>query len=217
MRDSQGRFTKGSGLKDLTGQRFGRLTVVKLDRTGKHTYWLCKCDCGNEKVIRSDCLGAVRSCGCLKKEQDIKNLSITDNHGLTYHPAFTTWIAMMNRCNSPNNKYYKDYGGRGIMVCEEWKDPKNFCEWMDEQHYEKGLSVERIDVNGNYEPSNCCLIPRSEQAWNRRDTVKIEHNGEIIPLAKEARRLGLNPRVVNGRYHRGIREYDKLFVKEVAT
>lgn len=216
MRDSNGRFTKGSGLKDLTGKKYGRLTVVKLDRiANRKSYWLCKCDCGKEKVIRSDCLGTTLSCGCLKKEQDIKNLGIKNNHKMTNHPAFHIWNAMINRCHNPNSHAFSDYGGRGIKVCEEWHDPKVFCEWMDKHDYHKGLSIERIDVNGNYEPSNCCLIPRSEQAWNRRDTIYAEIEVKKIPIAKEARRIGISPKIANRRYHKGICDYDKLFAQEV--
>lgn len=215
MRDSNGRFTKGSGLKDLTGKRYGRLVVEKLDSIrNRRSYWLCKCDCGKEKVIRSDCLGTTLSCGCLKKEQDIKNLGIINNHKLTYHKAYHIWSAMMNRCFNPHNHAFLDYGGRGIEVCKEWQNLELFCKWMDEHNYEKGLSIERIDVNGNYEPNNCCLIPKNEQAWNRRDTLYVVVNGNRIPLAKEARRLGISPRTVNGRYHRGIRDYDRLFARE---
>lgn len=216
MRNAKGQFIKGTGIKDLTGNRYGRLIAIKLDHIkNRKSYWLCQCDCGNQKIIRSDCLGTTLSCGCLKKEQDVVNLNITNNHNLTNHPASRIWYAMMNRCNSENNEHYNDYGGRGIKVCEEWHDIRNFCRWMDEHNYKKGLSIERIDVNGNYEPSNCCLIPRSEQAYNKRNTVKIIHNGKEISLAKEARRLGLSPKAVILLYYKGIRDYEKLFAKEV--
>ena len=212
MRNEKGQFVKGTGLKDLTGKRYGRLTALKLDHiANRKSYWLCQCDCGNTKVIRSDCLGTTLSCGCLKKEQDLINFDVKYNHKLTHHPAYFIWDAMMNRCYSKKHRHYKDYGGRGITVCDEWKDIKNFCKWMDDNNFEKGLSIERIDVNGNYEPDNCCLIPKSEQAWNRRDTLKIIHNGKVVPLAKEARRLGLSPHTVGNRYYKGERDYERLF------
>ena len=215
IRNEKGQFVKGQNIKDLTGKRFGRLTVLRIDnkRTKGKTYWLCRCECGKEKSIRADTLKVVRSCGCLKKEQDMVNLGIKYNHGMTHHIAFSVWDTMMNRYNNPKSISYKDYGGRGITVCDEWKDPKIFCKWMDDNGYNKTLSIERKEVNGNYCPENCCLIPRKEQTWNTRKTKYIEIDGKKIPLAKTARKLGVNPMTVHERWNRGIREYDKLFFK----
>lgn len=214
-RNEKGQFIKGKNIIDLTGRRYGRLTVLEIDkeRTSRKTYWICQCGCGNKKSIRGDSLGRVQSCGCLKREQDIKNLGITYNHGMTYHPAFNIWDAMMNRCYNEKTRAYSDYGARGIIVCEEWHDVKTFCEWMDKNGFKKGLSIERVNVNGNYEPSNCELIPKNEQAWNTRKTTYIEINGEKIPLAKRARELGLEPCLVWHRWNYGEREYDRLFFK----
>ena len=106
---------------------------------------------------------------------------------MTHEEVCTTWNAMRNRCLNPNNHAYKDYGGRGITVCDEWKDVKKFVDWAKKSGYQKGLYIERIDVNGHYEPKNCKWIPRSEQELNTRKTVYILHNGEQIPCAKTAR------------------------------
>lgn len=213
-RNEKGQFEKGSCVKDLTGLQFGRLKVIGFEKVVKRkSYWRCRCQCGNQKVIRGDCLKVVQSCGCLKKEQDIVNLGIVKNHNMTNHPAFSIWNAMINRCCNRNNSSYQHYGGRGITVCEEWHDVTNFCKWADEHGFKKGYSIERIDVNGSYNPSNCELIPKAHQAWNTRKTVYIELNGEKIPLAKTARQLGLEPCLVWHRWKKGIRDYDKLFSK----
>lgn len=212
MRNEKGQFVKGSGLKDLVGKRYGKLTVVRYDKAvNRKTYWICRCDCGTEKSIRGDCLSRIQSCGCVKKEQDIKNLHITNNHNMTHHPASQVWRGMMNRCYSPKNVFYKHYGGRGIKVCDEWHDITKFCKWMDEHQYTKELSIERVDVNGNYEPSNCTLIPRDEQALNRRNTIFVETDLGIIPMAKTAREENVDPKLVFDRYKRGIRKYSDLF------
>lgn len=214
-RNKKGQFVKGAFKKDLTGQRYGRLVVIKRDvaRKLRRQYWICRCECGNIKSVRDDSLKRIQSCGCLKREQDKKNLGIAYNHNMTNHPAFLVWDAMMNRCCNRSQNSYHDYGERGITVCDEWKDVKQFCQWADDMGYSKGDSIERIDVNGNYEPSNCKWIPRNEQAWNTRKTVYADINGEKIPLAKTARKLGLEPCLVWHRWKRGIREYDRLFFK----
>lgn len=214
-RNEKGQFVKGNIKVDITGRRYGKLVAIELDcsKNARKPYWICKCDCGNIKSIRKDCLGKVKSCGCLKKEQDLKNFSIDNNHGKTKHPAFSIWDAMMNRCHNPKTSAYKDYGERGISVCEEWRDVSNFCDWMDSNAFAKGLTIERVDVNGNYSPENCTLVPQCQQAWNTRKTVYAEIEGKVIPLAKTARELGLEPCLVWHRWKRGVREHDKLFFK----
>ena len=211
-RKKKGQFVKGENIKDISGNRYGKLTVVCLDRerTRRKSYWICKCDCGKIKSIRSDTLNRIKSCGCVKKQQDIVNLGINYNHNMTHEEVFTTWNAMINRCLNPNNHAYKDYGGRGITVCDEWKDVKKFVDWAKKSGYQKGLSIERIDVNGNYEPKNCKWIPRSEQALNTRKTVYILHNGEKIPLAKTARELGVSPSLAWNRWEKGM-SYEDIF------
>lgn len=215
-RNEKGQFTKGSGIHDLTNQRFGQLEVIELSEIrNKRSFWLCKCDCGNTKIVRSDALISHKtvSCGCLKKKQDVINMHIENQHGLTYHPAYSTWYNMMNRCYSKQNTYYDDYGGRGIKVCDEWHDVENFCKWADETGFKKPLTIERVDVNGNYEPSNCTWITMSEQMLNQRRTIRILYNGEIRPLLSVARELGLKDTTVHGRWKKGIRDNERLLYK----
>lgn len=181
-RNDKGQFVKGQNIVDKSGERHGRLTVVSLSdkRSGRKTYWNCVCDCGNEKVIRSDSLSVTKSCGCLKKEQDIINLGITNNHGLTYHPAYPRWRAMINRCNNPKDQAFKNYGARGIKVCKEWLDVRRFIDWADNNGFEEKLTIERINVNGNYEPDNCKWLPPEVQHYNKTTSVYHTFEGETL-------------------------------------
>lgn len=118
---------------------------------------------------------------------------------------------MIDRCFDSSSTAYKDYGGRGITVCSEWLDVGTFCKWAEGNNYKRGDTIERINVNGNYEPSNCKLIPMREQALNRRDSVFIMLGDKRVYLAKEAYRLGIDYGKVKNRYKRGVRDYDTLF------
>ena len=143
--------------KDLTGQRFGRLTAIKRAYVDKdhESHWLCKCDCGNEVIVGIGCLnhGTTKSCGCYKKDMVLKACK---THGETKTRLHRIWLNMKSRCRNKNLKQYKDYGGRGITVCAEWYDSyETFRDWALENGYADDLSIDRIDNNGNYEPSNC--------------------------------------------------------------
>ena len=161
-------------LIDLTGQRFGRLLVVEKSKS-KYGYvtWLCKCDCGNEKVVSGDMLrkGKTNSCGCLRKEETSKRRR---QHGKKGTRLYFIWVAMKARCNNPNNKRYSSYGGRGIKVCDEWQDNfQAFNNWAIKSGYDENAkfgqcTLDRINVNGNYEPSNCRWATMAEQNKNKR-------------------------------------------------
>ena len=169
-----------SAKKDLTGQRFGRLTV--LSDTGKRkrssVVWLCQCDCGNttEVITYSLTCGNTKSCGCLHIEaakENIKGVKMQPVHGLSHHRLFGIWNGMKTRCYNENNKDYKDYGGRGIRICDEWlSDFLSFYNWAMENGYQDDLTIDRVEVNGNYEPSNCKWSTRAEQSRNQRRTKK---------------------------------------------
>lgn len=188
-------------VKDLTGQRFGRLTVIeRVENHGTEVAWKCQCDCGNTTKVSGHNLlrGATRSCGCLHKEALAKARSICHmQHGGKGEKLYVTWQNMRKRCKNPNDKNYKNYGGRGILICEEWNDYAKFREWATSNGYTpdlrgQALSIDRIDVNGNYEPSNCRWVNSKVQNNNRRNNKHITFDGETLTIAQWAERVGVN-------------------------
>ena len=164
---------------DLNGQKINMLTVLKEFGKAKdrHIKWLCKCDCGNYTVVNSNLLKTkhIISCGCYKRKRTSETHS---KHNLTKSKLHFIWTGIKQRCLNTQNKSYKYYGGRGIKIDENWS--KDFCvfkDWALNNGYKEGLSIERIDVNGNYEPYNCKWIPRNEQYLNTRIIQTIEYNG----------------------------------------
>lgn len=189
---------------DLTGQRFGRLVVIK--EAGRssdgHVRWLCKCDCGNytstpsTKTLRN---GTCRSCGCIERERPNKQ-----THGKSNTKLFAVWNAMKQRCYNPNNRSYKNYGGRGITVCQEWKeDFQTFYDWAIANGYKKGLEIDRIDVNGNYEPDNCRWTTSKKNNNNRRNNVKIKIGREEHTVAEWSEITGIPRSTILERFRSG--------------
>lgn len=183
----------GARFMDLTGTHFGRLTVIKLNHKGKTgaSFWKCECSCGDETVVAAIHLrsGHTKSCGCLKNEGGkIK-------HGATVgrEPSkeYRSWAAMKTRCLNPNSPKFPIYGGRGIRICERWINSfENFVADI-------GLApspnhtVDRINTNGNYEPSNCKWSTAKEQANNTRCNSFVEWNGERLTKTQWADRIGI--------------------------
>lgn len=174
--------------KNMIGKRFGFLTVIeKADKKNIKTnrldcYWICQCDCGNKKIVNGHDLrwGNTKSCGCYGKEKRSKR---SKKHGMKNTRIYRIWRGIKTRCYNKNFKHYDLYGGRGIVVCDDWVDKKNgsknFIDWALKNGYEDNLTIDRIDVNGNYEPSNCRWTTSFEQANNRRNTIKICFDGQI--------------------------------------
>ena len=186
-------------LIDLTGRRYGRLEVIKKYKSlNSSTRWLCKCDCGNYTVVHANSLksGNTKSCGCIK----IETQKMKATHGMTHTPLYGVWNSMKQRCNNPNSTSFKSYGARGISVCEEWEnDFYNFYEWAISNGYAKGLSIDRIDVNGNYEPGNCRWADNITQANNKRNNVCYELNGETKTINQWCREYNISYSVVHQR------------------
>ena len=169
---------------DITGQKFNRLTAIsKIENSNsKKARWLCKCDCGNFTEASGDNLrtGNVKSCGCLIAYNNKQRAT----HRKSNTRLYNTWRNMKARCNCKTNPRYKDYGARGISIYDEWQTFENFYEWAISNGYNENLTIDRINVNKNYEPNNCRWIPLSKQAYNKRDSLIFNINGEKKCLAE---------------------------------
>ena len=169
-----------SKLLDLTGQRFGRLVVIQRaeNTKGGKARWRCQCDCGQEIIVDGKHLrrGETQSCGCLQKEKTRKSHT---THGATDTRLYNIWDGMKSRCYNRNSSSYADYGGRGITVCEEWRnDFTTFQNWALSHGYRDDLTIDRINFNGNYEPSNCRWADWIVQANNRRPRKSVQNHNE---------------------------------------
>lgn len=199
-----------SGLIDLTGQRFGRLTVLReFGRRNNQVCWECRCDCGNIIYVRSYDLrsGHTKSCGCYQIETSTENIKafhvLQGFDGRTQHPTYQVWKDMMRRCYDPHNSNYANYGGRGISVCEEWKDLQIFQQWALSHGFKKNLQLDRIDNDGNYVPENCRFVTRMENCNNKRNNHLVQFHGEVRTLAEWSRILDIPYRAIIQRLRRG--------------
>lgn len=214
----------------VAGQKFNHLTVIKLDhiedrvynskyeKSGKRTlhmeFYLCKCDCGKETVVEKSHLrkkvDATESCGCI----------IGTHHMSHQNRIYDIWTGIRKRCftSTEANVDYKNYGGRGIKMCDEWeKDFVSFYNWAMANGYRDDLTIDRIDVNGNYEPSNCRWATKNEQAKNRRGVYKLFYKGKEMFVDDISKETGLKHKTILNRYHKyGL--CDKVFsVKNLKT
>lgn len=179
----------GRGVIDITGKRFGKLTVVSFDHMIRtRSYWRCKCDCGNDRVVALDHLkcGDTTDCGCERK-----HISHWQKHGMYKSRLYTIWSLMKERCLNPKRKEYPIYGGRNITVCPEWLKFENFMEWSVKNGYSDELTIDRINNNGNYCPENCRWISKKEQSNNRRTNRLITFNGQTKTITQWANDNGL--------------------------
>ena len=193
-------------IKDHTNEVYGRLTVIKfIERKDCKSYWKCKCNCGNEIVVPITYLtsGDTRSCGCLKKEI-VRNRS-KNNSFIKNHRLYTIWIDMRRRCSNRKIDSYIYYGEKGISVCDEWEnDFKKFQEWAFKNGYNDNLTIDRIDVNGNYEPSNCRWTTKFEQNNNMSTNHKIIYkNKEYNSMSSFCREFKLDYNTFREKIRRG--------------
>lgn len=199
--------------QNLSGQKFGRLTVTDSFRiVSGRFYWDCKCECGNSKLVAALHLKAnrIRSCGCLAREMTSKRNTI---HGHSkrgeWHRLYGVWFRMIGRCKNPKDPKWKDYGGRGITVCERWKDINNFIADMD-GYFSHGLEIERINNDGEYSPVNCRWATRREQMLNTRRSRKININGVVKNITEWCDQLGVKIETFYWRVNRGMSDVEAL-------
>jgi len=199
------------------GKRFGFLTVIGINKPGTVRRFMCRCDCGNIKNVRPIELvtGKTKSCGCYHDE-------LIRTHGGSNDRLYHVWQNMKRRCNYPNCREYRNYGGRGIRVCNEWEDYSTFKSWAYKHGYDEDAllgecTIDRIDVNGNYEPDNCRWITIAEQQknkrppseWKKRENKKnkkktalILYNGNLIPKSDLCKSHGISVESFNYRYYK---------------
>lgn len=201
----------GRKAEDLTGKKFGLLTAIKrvddkIYQSGNRSVmWLCKCECGNEKIVAKTALvkNETRSCGCLKGE----------NHKMSDTRLYEIWCGIKRRCKDSSRKDYEIYGGRGIEVCEEWdKSFNKFYNWAIKNGYDDTLTIERIDVNGDYTPQNCTWATKKEQANNKRNNILLTYDNKTQTISQWANELNINETTLRNRIQRGWPEC-KVFEK----
>jgi len=198
---------------NLAGKRFGRLVVLRRAgvNSSRSAIWECRCDCGTLTKTTASALNhaGTKSCGCLQREAVIRTMT---KHGMYQSATYGVWECMMSRCNNSKHKNFHHYGGRGISVCDRWRDFRNFLSDMGARPGRK--TIDRIDVNGNYEPWNCRWASMKEQMRNRRDTVLYEYMGEKKILADLSEDAGINLGTVHSRLRRGW-TLDRSLTQEV--
>ncbi len=187
---------------DLRGRSFHRWRVLDFHHGGERLrFWICECECGRKRVVNQNNLvrSRSRSCGCLQKEVTSKRHK---THGKSHHVLYSQWNAMRARCSKPHHRDYRYYGARGISVCLKWREFAGFLEDM-EASWSAGLTIERVNVNGNYEPANVRWATQAEQARNTRRNVLVDSPWGRLTAAECARKIGIRPSVFLFRLRRG--------------
>lgn len=207
------------------GTKIGRLTVLRrgedfISKSGKRRCMLvCQCDCGNIVTVRSDSLSPnhTTSCGCVQKEkarENMRNLTGRAKHGESKERLRNIWYLMNYRCSVPECSAFKNYGGRGITVCEEWSNGEiGYCafkKWATKSGYKDTLTLDRVDVNCGYSPHNCRWVPHSAQASNKRNNHLITYNGETHTVSEWSRRVGIPMKTLHRRIQAGWKVEDAL-------
>lgn len=203
--------------EDLIGKKFNRLTVIKLaykkkifkkdgSSNGYHKYWLCKCDCGNSTIVCGIKLknGKTKSCGCYHSEI-VRSIGINSKkHGKSNIRLYKIYMKMKGRCYNKTKDNYKYYGGRGIIICQEWLDDfMNFYNWAITNGYKEDLTIDRINVDGNYEPSNCRWVDMNTQCNNKTTTKYITYLNETHSISEWSNIIGINRTTISYRLKSG--------------
>lgn len=201
-------------MKDLTGKKFGKLTVISyaFSKDGKR-FWKCKCDCGNEIFVYTARLtiGEKTNCGCDFYRTQTK-------HNLYKSRIYKIFTSMKQRCYNPKNPEYKNYGLRNIKICDEWlNDRLKFINWAYKNGYKDNLTIERINVNGNYCPENCKWIKKEDQLKNTTRTKYITINGETHYLSEWIRISGISNSCYHARKHKGYNDEEAIWGKNVSN
>lgn len=197
---------------DLTGREFERLRVIERAENAKNgrVQWLCECRCGNMVIVRaSDLMNRVKSCGCLRKETAVANGKTQTTHGLRNTKLYKEWIGIKTRCYNKNAPGYKDYGGRGITMCDEWlNDFMAFYTWAMEAGYDETAprgecTLDRRENNGPYSPENCRWITNTEQQNNKRNNRLITFDGRTQTVPQWSMETGINQSTIHSRLNNG--------------
>ena len=208
---------------DITNKKFNKLRAIQYigKDEKKHEYWEFECDCGNRPIIEKSSVTLERttSCGCVHSDK-VSNILSTEmkKHGMTYSSLYWIWSGIKKRCYNPNRKEYPNYGGRGIRMCNEWKnDFSKFKDWAYSNGYQedKKLSIDRIHNNGDYEPSNCRWVTRDIQALNTRKNCYIQLGEYCFPVSIWSRITGLADSCIEARITRGWNAYDILHTPSI--
>lgn len=203
-----GCYLKERANKEI-GKKYNHWTILEKAESNKYgqAKWLCRCDCGNLRKLYLPYIknGSSKSCGCCRREF-LKNQNI--KHGMSNSKIYNIWSSMKGRCYTKTQTAYKHYGGRGIRVCDEWLDKENgfmnFYNWAMQNGYQEGLSIDRINVNGNYEPTNCRWVTKRTQSNNTRRNIYVIYNEENHTLKEWSDLLNLNYKAVFNRYQKGF-------------
>ena len=191
--------------KVMPGYKFGRYTVLYPDKCRKH-HWICECLCGTVKSVREDHIfdGRIISCGCHKDENTSARLR---THGKSKTALYRTYKHIIGRCCCETDTAFPRYGGRGIAICDEWRnDFLSFYDWAIKNGYKPSLTIDRIDNNASYSPHNCRWVGWDVQANNKRNNHFIEHNGIRLTVSQWAHKLDMNPKILDNRLRRGWSE-----------
>ena len=188
-------------MKTIAGQKFGMLTVVQFSHINNGGYyWLCRCDCGTVKPMPISNLkrGDTKSCGCNRTKVNI-------THGLTHHKIYGVYVNMIERCYNSKNKSFKHYGGRGISVCDDWKnDNTKFFSWAFASGWQESLQLDRIDNEGNYSPENCRFITHKVNVNNRRNNRLLTYKGQAKTFTEWAEISGVSRKLIEYRLNQGM-------------